>query len=330
MDDDTTVPEKSNQLPEADTRPPDTSAWRTEARLALRPVVAGVIEQGQQEHAVDVPVGRFDISVSPAEQSLILSLGEGVLPQKEHQRLQLDRLGIEARVASALDSEASPGQNEGLREFITFGYQLTRAMTVEIRRLREHGNDDEAAALMDGRTRLSSMLNEADKACPAPEKKAKPAERPAQHRFVYEWDSSGKASTEPRRPAPSSAPRSRPAPDPNRHAGVKRLALVALVVVLAVVLGRLWVMRPRQLRDFSPEQFPTVPGIEQVINRSPDLIIVVRDAPWEAADLIDHKAAVDGVVTLIEPAGYRGLEIRSATDPLLASWYSGEGIVIDQ
>ena len=224
-----------------------------------------------------------------------------------------------------------PRTADRIEKGLDCGYRLSHMMTVEMRRLRNDGLVDAAAEVQDARRRLSSIINEAEKTIQKPVASPQPtqdseSDEQAPQRFVYQWDSSGSDSDSGRIPAQSSHVRRGTLP-PKKNTGRQILILAVLMAVFGLVLTHLWLNRPRQLQDFSVEDFPGVPGIEQVINRSPVILIIVSGDQWLGTGRFNKERAVASVGKTVGPAGYKRAEFRSATSSSLAAW-NGDGKIV--
>ncbi|MCK5378347.1 MAG: hypothetical protein KAJ78_03040 [Acidobacteria bacterium] len=306
--------------------------WRPLVYPYLLKLASKIKDKGRKEHSISFPIGRVDILISPLDQDLALSTSESCDPEEQHLLLIRDAIGMGILIVVAQRKYENPGGAEDPKNLdrvergLNFGYRLSHAMTVEMRRLRNEDLMDAANEVQDSRRRLTLLINEAEEAV----RSGKPErERPDQQRFVYQWDSSGAGSDTAHRPVTGPGGHTSTAPAPPRK-GRKPLVLAVLIVVLGVVLAGLWQNRARQLPDFSTGDFPEVPGIEKVINRSPVILIIVSERQWAAADRFEKEQAVTSVRKVIEPAGYKQAEFRSANSPRLASWKGGNNIVIEK
>lgn len=308
-------------------------AWRPLVHPYLLKVASKISDQGRKDQSISFPIGRFDILATPLDQDLAILAAEGHLPDQSHRLLVSDALGLEILLGVAHRKYEKSGDaphaptGAAVEKGLNLAYRLSHTMTVEMHQLTESGLTDAANEVQDSRRRLTLIIDEVEQAFKGPKTEAKG--EPDQERFVYQWDSSGSASKSVASPVEVS--KKRPAPEPTPKAnGLKGLALAVLVIIFGLILAQLWLNRPRELRDFSPEDFPGVPGIEQVINRSPVLVIVVSERQWTAADNFEKKEAIELVGTVINPAGYRRAEFRSRSNPDLASWNGGTDIVIKE
>lgn len=307
--------------------------WRSHAHPYLVKFSSKLLDQGQSNQTISFPIGQFELAASPLDQDLALLAAKDELPDRSDRLLIADALGLEILIAVTHRKFEKSGEpphgaaGTAVEKALNLGYRLSHAMALEMHQLREKGLEDEADEVEESRRRLTSLVDEAERAFKKPNNGDEA--QPAQDRFVYQWDSSGSASDGANRP--DEAPRTRPAPTPAAERnGRKAAALAVLVIIFGLILGRLWVNRQRELRDFSPENFSDVPGIEQVVNRSPVLVIIVSDRPWTAADRLEKKEAIESVAAIIKPAGYRRAEIRSRSNPDLASWDARGDITINE
>ncbi len=323
------VEEPSQDAPSQDTVPP----WRPLVRPYLLRLASKINDQGRREYSISFPIGRFNILASPLDQDLALIAAGGHSPDQSHRLLLLDAIGLEILIAVAhrkfeKSRDADSTEDWGpVEEGLNFGYRLSHAMTKEMRRMRDEGLTDATNEVQDARRRLTSFIDEVEQADRGG--KTEPEDGPGQERFVYQWDSSGTASDTARRPVEVSRTRRSATPGP-QGIWLRRLALTVLVVIFGLILTQLWLNRYRQLQDFSTEDFPGVPGIEQVINRSPVLLIIVSEEQWATKDRPEKEELIDSVRKIIEPAGYKRVEFRSTISPDLASWNSGDRIVISK
>ena len=305
--------------------------WRPLVRPYLLRLASKISDQGRKDYSISFPIGRFNILASPLDQDLALIAAEGHSPDQPHRLFLLDAMGLEILIAVAFrkfEKSRETGDTEDwgpVEEGLNFGYRLSHAITIEMRRMTDEGLTGAANELQDARRRLTSLIDEVEKT--GGETKSEPKDSPGQECFVYHWDSSGSASDMARRPVEVS--RNRPSSaQAQRGAGLKRLALTVLVVILGLILTQLWLNRERELQDFSSEDFPKVPGIEQVVNRSPVLLIIVSERQWNASDRYEKNEAIDSVRMIVEPAGYKRVEFRSRLSANLASWNGGKKVVI--
>jgi len=328
------LPEQSTEVKEASKGRPSSKkvpTWRPLAHPYLLRLASKINAQGRKEHSISFPIGQLNILVSPLDQDLALMTAEGHNPESPHHLLLLDAVGLEILIAVAhrkfeksRDTD-TPEAWDPVEKGLNLGYRLSHAMTIEMREMSDEGLTDAANEVQDARRRLTSLIDEVEQTNRG--RRAEPEEEPGQERFVYQWDSSGSTSDFDRGPVEVSRKRTSAAPGTNRT-GLKRLALTALIIVFGLVLIQIWMNRPRQLQDFSTEDFPKVPGIEQVVNRSPVLLIIVSEEPWTASDRYEKNEAIDSVRKIVEPAGYKRVEFRSKISADLASWNGGTDIVI--
>lgn len=333
MSEDQTIPVQA--LSSAEPKPPaaDIPPWRPLVKPYLLRLASKITDEGPKEHSISFPIGRSNILVSPLDQVLALRAAEDLDPEQPHHLLLLDALGLEILLAVARrKAEKSEGSEktaagDRLEQGLDFSYRLSHAMTIELRTLRDQGGMDGADEIHDARRRLTSLIDEIEHV--VKNETAELDDTPEQGRFLYQWDSSGSASGTTRHPVNTSkTPTSSPPAGTDK--GRQHLVLAVLILVLGAVVTNLWLGRSRQLQDFSIEDFPKVPGIEQVVNRSPVLLIVVSERQWTASDRYEKSEAIDSVRKIIEPAGYTRVEFRSPVSGNLASWSGGNGIVIPE
>jgi len=305
--------------------------WQPLARPYLLTLAEKIKDQGAKKHSISVPVGRFDILASPLEQILALQTAEGHNPENPSHLLIRDALGMRLLIAviqrklEKPENIDNPNIRARLDDGLGVAYRLAHTMTVDVRRMWDEGSKDAADEIQTSKQRLIAAIEEIEEI--SRESKPEPDKEIDDQRFVYQWDSSGSASGESRHPVTTAKTRVA-APQAPKGTGRHRLIFAVLVVVLGLVLGNLWLNRPRQLPDFSAEDFPKVPGIEQVINRSPVLLVIVSESTWNAADRFEKEEAVISVVDTIKPVGYKKAEFRSRATPSLAAWNGGDKITI--
>ncbi|RLE23992.1 MAG: hypothetical protein DRJ65_10725 [Acidobacteria bacterium] len=313
--------------PSSDTPPP----WRPLGHPYLLTLAAKVKGQGPKKHSISIPIGRFNILVSPMDQTLALQAAEGHASENPSHLMIRDAMGMRLMIAVAqrkLDKPENlndPDIQARLEEGLGLAYRLAHTMTVEVHRLWDEGSKDAADEIQISKRHLIAAIegieNSGQEDSPEPEKKTE------DQRFLYQWDSSGSASGESRRPVTTAKTRVA-VPQAPKGTGRHRLIFSVLMVVLGIILSNLWLNRTRQLPDFSTEDFPKVPGIEQVINRSPTILIIVSESQWSSTDRFEKEEAVTSVVDTIKPAGYKAAEFRSRATPSLAAWNGGNKITI--
>ncbi len=318
---------------QSDPAPP----WRDFVKPYLLNLASKVSEQGPKRHSIPIRIGRFNILVSPLDQRLVLRFAEGYQPEHTHHALILDAMGMSLLIAVIQRKIEKPQNADNLdlqrrlEEGRQLAYRLGHTMTAETRRLRGEGLGEAAAEVRTAKNHLVAIIEEIENAGqydrPEPEKKPEPKKEPDHQRFVYQWDSSGASSSTSGPPVTATHARAT-TKTTGKPTGRQRLILTVLAIVFAVILNNLWLHRSRQLRDFSVEDFPKVPGIEQVINRSPTLLIIVSQKQWAAADTFQKEEGVTTVVDTIRPAGYRFAQFRSQSDPDLASWNKNDDKII--
>ena len=101
-----------------------------------------------------------------------------------------------------------------------------------------------------------------------------------------------------------------------------------LFAILAVILGYLWSHRARELNRFNVNDFKKVPGIVQVVNRAPGLIIVVDEPAWNRLNRDARETWARQVVDKAKDEGYRRVEFRGADSTGMALWTGGKKITI--
>ncbi len=303
--------------------PPD---WREAVAPYLLKLARRITEQGRRNHSISFPIGRCNILVSPREQDLVLDAATGSSSEEEHHRHSLDAIGLSILIAVAVRKFERSGEDrhrERLECGVRWGFLLAHTMTVEMRTLRDAGMMEESGELQDARRLLTTVIEKAETLLESGRPPRPAGEGSAgDQRFVYDWDSLASSSPD-HRSVTTSRIRTIPTVEKPENIRRKKIILAVLAVIFGAILVNLWLNRERQLPGFDVEDFPEVPGIEQVINRSPVLLIVVSDARWTAADRWEREQAMTSIVEKIRPVGYRRAEIRSKISPLLASWNGG-------
>lgn len=329
-------PDQSSEVGgESSEQPP----WQLLVEPYITTLAAKILEQHPQGHSISIPIGRFDILVSPLDQNVALRTSRNQDLDCPHHQLIRDAIGMDILIAVAqrkyekAKNAKQPGASDRIEKGLSLGYQLAHLMTVEMRQMRNDGQLDAASEVQDARRRLTSIINEAEETVDRPAPPPKINQDSETHdqepqRFVYQWESSSGADSGDNRPAVEvSKIRSVPISG-SRGSKRQRLILGLLVLVFAAVLTNLWLNRAHQLQDFSIEDFPEVPGIEQVINRSPVILIVVSEEKWKQIDRYNKELAVTSVGKTVEPAGYKKAEFRSTLSVNLASWNGGNNIFV--
>ena len=101
----------------------------------------------------------------------------------------------------------------------------------------------------------------------------------------------------------------------------KILASVLVAVFILVATGVTVLLTwERTLPVYSATDFDDIPGLEDVIVRPPEILIVVNANVWEALTAEEKRHAVKQISETVGPAGYRLAEFRTLQTPGLAFW----------
>jgi hypothetical protein len=297
--------------------------WGDGVQPYLRRLAERIRRQGPKDHSISLPIGDNRLLINPAEQRLLADLGGDPASIGARDLMLADSLGLQTKVYASVrkiakDDEPRKGvYRTRLSVDRDSCYALSRQLTIEIRRLRESEAAGAADPLQESRNQLNKAIETAEDVIGT--RTSELASRaPSDTQFTYDWQaiaSTPGASAAPRREPPAAAkPRDR-----KRELRLYVVLGVAVFVLFAILLN-LWLNRPRQLQDFAAGDFPEVPGIQQVVNRSPNLIIVVDDAAWNTAPSFEKRKALEKVGVTIKSAGYKKAEVRSRTRAYLAVW----------
>lgn len=304
-------------------------------------------DRGPSDHSISITVAGSRLLLSPLEQELVLGATDAGERVAEN-RLQLirDCLGLKVKLLSDLrQAERTGGADHdavvaSLCRDVELAAVVDEALKSEIKNLTLENRMAESKQLSEHRRAISELVGEAlairgverDAPPPPTEPSAAAAEQPKGSKFAYDWNELSKAPPSPEEERKLDArkrreeARKRMAETRRRMMRDRRLQVTAaiLLVLLVAALVRLWVLRPRELAEFSTTDFARVPGIEAVANRAPVLLVVVDEQAWDGLNRAQRLAAVQQVVAKAEPAGYRRVEFRSWTTPGLAEW-AGRG-----
>jgi hypothetical protein len=217
---------------------------------------------------------------------------------------------------------------ERLTQDLKLGGRLAQRLTTEMHVLREHKRIGEANRLSDSRQRLDDVLRVAERGI----REVFPDQDDGEKsKYVYDWDSMVDPEEVKRRAKEALAKRKVEQKQEKTRSTRSKLTLVTTAVVTLIVSITLsWYLTVRQvdLEAFSPEQFNDWYGVEQVVNRPPQILVVVSQERWDQLDYDGKKRALEEAVDLVSPVGYKLVEIRSFSEGRLAKWQDGEAEVL--
>lgn len=211
------------------------------------------------------------------------------------------------------------GDNEVARELNQFQHEVRRAVQ-EVRGSLSENERERATEF------ASAFAGEPEALAPDLPVEKSPASRPRVPTQV-----------QPRRRAanPSAAPHSQAVfhePTPARpsrfRSHVLGIAVSAMVVGLAAygVSG----FRDTAVKGDASESLnaavSSIPGVTEVQDRMPYIVLTVREGFWDASDPSTHEDWVDNIRRLVERHGYSGLVVRSTGGTPLAEWVHDRGI----
>jgi hypothetical protein len=292
--------------------------------LAVRPYLEELVrlleKRGERDHSVSIPVGSGRVLVSPLEQRLAIASIQDDPRQPLHRHcLVRDSVGLQVKIHSdlrALAQAASSRAGELQRrvdEDLEMALQMQRALAGEVRRLGEAGRLDRARELQEYLTRLTEAIRAIERqlggepgavaqGCPSrgapPARGNKPPE-----------DGATEAPATPVRPS--------------RGERVKVGVAAGLGVLLVLILSVMWYHRQRELRPLSLHDFVGIDGVEQIIPRPPDVLVVLAEGTWQRLDAETKDRVARRAGEVARGDGYRRVVLRTRTQPLLAEWHRG-------
>jgi len=302
------------------TEPDLADEWRVEIQPALTQLATYLRHRPMSERPVLVPIGDDQLEVTPAECALVLKAGGGSVTLARHLHLFCDSIGLRAKLLSAEAEHAHAGGEARtdtaalLRYDVGIGHRLIHAMQGEMGALMAAGRVEEARRLADHRGRVSAAVQRALHAIGEDHEEHKHSSGP------HSRSDGGAAAGHPR--SPSHRPAQRPTAD-SRRILLTRVASVVLVVVLVVVLMQLYANRERDLPAVSSADLAAVPGVQLVVCRSPEVVVVVSEQVWAKLDLAAKREAVEAAGRAVEHLGYRRVEFRTMKRSGLAEWLRG-------
>jgi len=300
--------------------------WSSEVQPYVAKLAAHLSERGASEHSVSVPLGTSRLLVTPLEQQLVLGKVSAASGNDER-RLSLvrDALGLRVKILADQRSlaRAEPAQRtEALRRLerdIGMGYDLLRAMHSEMMALTDTSKLDDARQYQEFRTRLIETVRLAEGEVGRDSEVSEPAPSP-----VTSSRSTGTST----RPRPGPADDTAEPHGPRIGPRAKQWLAAGLCAVLGVIVVALVMTRDRELEHFGVGDFASVDGVEQVINRPPDMLVVISEAAWRSMTTEDRRQAATRVGEVIGPAGYRRGILRTAQRPMLAEWRRHGGVTL--
>jgi hypothetical protein len=292
-------------------------------------------QQGSGQSA-SIIVGRESLKVRPQElRMLAKAFTEDEEPANPWDMLSLDSVGFQMRVLTRLNEMfLTKGGDDNaaldrLTQDLELGGRLAQRLTTEMHVLREHKRIGEANRLSDSRLRLDEVLRVAERGIREVFPEQDDGEK---SKYVYDWDSMVDPEEVKRRAKEALAKRKVEKKEEKKRSTRSKLVLAATAVVTLIVSVLLsWYLTVREvnLEAFSPEQFNNWYGIEQVVTRPPQILVVVSQEKWDQLDYSSRKKALEEAVELVTPAGYKLVEIRSVSEGRLAKWQDGETEVLD-
>ncbi len=216
--------------------------WRPAVQPWVERVAAALAERGRSTHSVFVVVEGVRILVTPLEQLLALSIGEGEDAGFARKHILVrDCLGLRVKMVCALAKLDRAGQPEtdalekGLANDVDLGCELMHELTLEMKDISSAGSLNEAKELSQYRKQLLLLVEEAERragVANGTDAGGPPIALPAAQTRA--------GSPQPARPPPK-PPSPRPAPRTNSRLTLVALAalgVLAVLVVAAVFLGR--------------------------------------------------------------------------------------------
>ncbi len=316
---------------------PYRAPWRKETLPYLKKLTERITNNGVKDHSISLLMGQYRVLLSPQEQQLMFTFSGNIEEYGAQECMLIDSLGLQIRMIASLrrlekDNDlAAERHKKRLTRDRDFAYLLSREMTVSMRQVRESGDREATEALQTSRTYLHKAIVDVENLIGTTLSDAPSSGKNKQ--FVYDWNAIASHPDDipmPTDPTPPSIDVKTGGQKSSSmdHTMRIRILLAASSLILLAVLLNLWNNRERQLLDFTVADFKEVPGIEQVVNRSPLLLIVVNESEWNRHNIYDKRKAVRAVGTIAKPAGYRKAEIRSTQTPYLAVWHRSGTIEI--
>jgi len=302
--------------------------WSAAVRPYVAKLAAHLSERGASEHSISVPLGASRLLVTPLEQQLALE--EVSAPASDDERrLSLVRDGLGLRVKILADQRSLARaelaqRTEALRRLerdIGIGYDLLRAMHAEMMALTEASRLDDARQYQEFRSRLIETVRLAEGEIGGEPDLPEPASPPA---------TSIRSTRKPAPPSPEVMEETPRSDGPRIGLRAKRRIAAGLVAILAVILVALFVTRQRELDQFTVEDFSSLEGVEQVVNRPPDLLVIFSETSWQSMTAEGRHQAATRVGEVIGPAGYRRGILRTAQRPRLAEWHRRGGVTVNE
>lgn len=318
--------------------PAVSSLWRKETHPYLMKLAARIEKRGVKNHSISLPIGVHRVLVSPKGQQLVLTCAADPDTVQDHESALVDSICLQVKMLAFLrtmskDDELNAERHKRrLARERDLAYLVSRRITLLMRQLRDDGNVDEADILQESRHHLQQAIvtieNVLGTAIPTASPSPKDNVSSSDSNFVYDWQeicNLPNPTPTDKTPAWLEVARTAAHSESKDRSVRNRIILVLVCIVLAGVLLNLWVNRQHQLPDFAIADFKEVPGIEQVVNRSPTLLIVVNEEEWDRQNVYEKRRAVKAAGTLAKSAGYHRAEFRSVKTPYLAVWHrSGE------
>jgi hypothetical protein len=309
--------------------------WASEIEPFLKSLYEQLKDQQGSSQSASLIIGRESLKVRPQELRMLTKLAtQDEEPVNLWDQLALDSVGFQMKVLVCLngliitrgDDDASLGQ---LIQDLELGGRLARRLTTEMHVLRENKQIGEANRLSDSRMRLDEVLRVAEKGVREVSPEQDDGEK---NKFVYDWDSMVDPEEVKRRAKEALAKRQVEQKKEKKRSTQSKVILAATAVAALVISVSLsWFLTVREvvLEPFSPEQFNDWYGIEQVVNRPPQIMVIVTQERWDQLEYSRKKLALEEAVELVRPAGYKLVEIRSLAKGRLAKWQDGKVEVLE-
>jgi len=340
-------------------------SWSEEISPYLERLAEAIEHHGRTKEAITIRFEGAELKVCIREQKLVLAsqqTGGVALPP----RLELVKFGIGLqakilydlkRLESSETNVEVKGALEALKSDGVIGSRIAYEMRTEINELTSASRMDESMKISDNRRALRTAVELANSIAEANPDTFRRGDQNASSQLTKKRGTKAKkkaaktkkeieatraqilkkATTEALKEAKKQSSRvtslsaGEKAALSRYHQLRKSIAIALVVIFILVAVGVATLMTwERSLPTFAATDFDDIPGLEDVIVRSSEILIVVNQMVWDELTTEQKREAVRKIAETVGPAGYDLAEFRTQQTPGLAFWTKDGTIRVDK
>lgn len=116
--------------------------------------------------------------------------------------------------------------------------------------------------------------------------------------------------------------------NPSRRFVERLAALLVVALVVHVALHAPSWLAERSGKVFELSDFSRVPGVVEMEDCPPSVLLTVRDAAWSRLDGDGRRALLDQTRTIVTPRGYQGVLLSTESGDVVGQWATHSGILL--